>query len=182
MKNLTLLAPRRNEMVALGVILCLLAIAFTVNMRISLRKGRDAQRRGDARTVQNIVSLFQDKYGYYPDSVDGKIVGCESGQFDKYEAPIFRACEWGWDKAMGISIPTDPKTVEGRRYRYESVRDYYQTFASLEESDDEEYSQKVNDRALWCGNVKCNFGVASGDTPIEANLVEYQAQMRHKKK
>lgn len=163
-----------KELIGLTIIFTCLGLAVFVNMRISLRKSRDAQRRGDMRTMQSALTAFQDRYGYYPDSKDGGVIGCESGALDENGKPIFRVCEWGWDKLAGVSLPTDPNTSDGLRYRYESVREYFQVFASLEGHDDEEYNPKVEKRGLWCGTKVCNFGLSNDETPVDSDLAEYK--------
>jgi hypothetical protein len=48
----------------------------------------------------------------------------------------------------------------------------------LESKEEAEYNEAINKRNLSCGNSICNFGLASGDTPLTKTIEEYEYELK----
>lgn len=145
----------------LGVIIVLSVINFGKAQVLS----RDIQRKNDLRhTAKALDEYFKDNNGY-PGAFDGKIVACGSTT----PAP----CRWAGD-TLGLymgTIPQDPLAASnGYSYSYFSSTREFQVYAHLERIGDGEYNKSIESRGLKCGNQICNFGVASGNTPLDQDL------------
>jgi len=168
----------KNQYTAI-VITLIVVVAFTVlNLRISLRRSRDVQRKQDVRNITDLLNNFREEHAYFPLSDEGKIVGCDTGLVDKFDYPIFRSCEWGNDNFVGSPLPEDPQGGRGVRYYYLSSGAYYQVYASLEGSLEAEYDPKIVARNILCGNKICNFGLAWRETPLDKSIDEYENELR----
>lgn len=136
------------------VILFLFFVLFALtgfNMNISIRRGRDNQRKNDLSVLQKALDVYQNKHGEYPPSIDNKIGACKG--------PIFVPCEWGKDKFEILStMPRDPSSNLGREYLYLSNIKGYKIYISLEGKDEAEYTKAIEDLGLLCGNQICNYG------------------------
>ena len=153
----------------------LLVIFLTaVNLRVSLRKGRDAQRKLDVRNISRLLENFREENSYFPESMDGKIRGCETGQIDEFGDPIFRACNWGNDNFAGVPLPSDPHSNLGVSYYYLSSGTHYQIYAALEGTTEAEYDPRIITRNLYCGNKICDFGLGYKETPLDKSIEEYE--------
>ena len=161
----------------------LFVIALTViNLRISLRKSRDAQRKQDVRNISDYLNNFREEYAYFPQSQDGNILGCESGQVDEFGNPIFRLCRWGNDQLVGSPLPTDPQEAHGTQYYYLSSGTHYQVYSALESNNEPEYSGSIVKRNLKCGAKVCNFGLGYKETPLDKSIEEYENELDAKSK
>lgn len=169
----------------------LLIISITVlNMRTSLRKSRDAQRKNDVRSIYDALLAYQNDFGAFPASENGKIKACK-GELDERDIPQFRACEWYQDGLRDIFddsykpylsvILGDPRQGQGRSYYYLSNQKHFQIFASLESADEPEVDVKIIARALPCGQKICNFGRSDGATPLDKSLEEYENELERLK-
>ena len=176
------------------VILLALVIVSYPNFQISLRRARDAQRKNDIGILANGLAKFADDFGSYPlSSPDGKILACNPliSQVGKQVKVDFDPCEWGKD-ALGdpfgnttssyiANLPFDPKASEGLAYFYISNGKRFQIYAHLEGKDEAENDPKIAFRNIICGNKICNFGRASGDTPLDKSLEEYENELLKEK-
>ncbi|MBI2268472.1 MAG: hypothetical protein HYU80_03470 [Candidatus Blackburnbacteria bacterium] len=164
----------KNEILMVGLILTIIWGLALFNFRTSLVRARDVQRKNDLKHIATALNMYLNDFASYPPARDGKIFAC--GEIEK-PSP----CEWGKDGIRDITdssyppyidrIPEDP-LAPGKKYSYLYVTDgkNFQLFAHLENSKDDEYKEGVARRKLACGSQICNFGVASGDTPVEKEL------------
>ena len=195
----------KNE--AIGVILILL-FTFSVtfyNLRISVRRSRDVQRRSDLGVISDAILRFQEGFGYFPPSRDGKIKMCKGDNFDEVVATLrqleefdrnlffegLRGCDWGKDSFRDLTdetyepylklIPKDPREAEGLEYYYISNTNRFQIYSYLEGEEAETgFNIGVVKRNLPCGQKTCNFGKSSGDTPVDMSIDEYERQLKEK--
>ncbi len=172
----------KREIVGLGSILLIIFCATALNLRVSIRKGRDSQRKADLRRISDVLGEYNQDFGIFPFSDKGRIVACVSpeGELDEQGKPILVPCEWAFD---GISpyieaLPSDIHHGQGARYYYLSNGKRFQIYASLESSTEPEYDPKIVARNLACGNRVCNFGLALGKTPLDKSIEEYENEMR----
>lgn len=94
-------------LVVIGIISIMAATVF-VFLGAARAKGRDAARKGDLRTIQNIIAAYADSEGVYPQTLRELV-------------PQYTN-----------KIPTDPQT--GNIYSYAASEDgnYYEVNANLE--------------------------------------------------
>lgn len=187
----------KKETAWLSVILLLIVSASLYNFRLSLRRARDAERKADLGAITNALNDYQDDFGFYPPSLDGKIVACEKpgvdiAKIDKKQIDlidIFQPCEWGQDGLKDVFdpeyppylkvLPVDPHKTRGVSYLYLSSSSHFQLYASLE--GEEETQAGIRARDLSCGVSTCNFGKASGRTPLDKSIEEYENELLQKK-
>ncbi len=176
----------KKEMLIVGSVLVIISVLSFYNLKISLRRARDFQRKDDIGIISNGIFLFKEDFGFYPpSSPDGKILACKKEGIDT-------PCDWGWDSLSDISdasyapyiktIPADPSHGEGRSYLYISTLDNFQILASLEGKDEAEYVKAVEDRGLKCGKFICNIGKGSPGVPLDKSLEEYENEVNAKKR
>src|SRR4030065_1961524 len=99
----------KKEILGVLRILCVVFIVTGFNFQLSLRRARDAQRKGDAGQMSDVLGKFFADYGFFPPSENGKIKICKGADFDKvmqevknkklFDSKLFysglRGCEWG---------------------------------------------------------------------------------------
>lgn len=188
----------------LTIFLILFSVTF-YNLQIAIRKSRDAQRRTDLRTISDALGKFFSDYGFFPPSVDGKIVFCksdnyeqimneitESGVFDRYKFFTgLRPCEWGQDSFADLfdensvpylqTLPADSKHKDGLKYVYISNTKLFQIYSYLEGEDSEDtYNPLVVNRNLMCGTKVCSYGRSYSDIPLNISIEEYEAILLEK--
>jgi type II secretory pathway pseudopilin PulG len=176
-----------DKLVAILILASLLLLSY-FNLQISFRRSRDAQRKADIRSIYDALMAYQNDFGKFPASFEGKIVACKgefNSELDFYElAP----CEWYWDGLEDVNdesypayleqIPSDPHHGKGARYLYISNGRHFQVFASLESSREDEYVAAIADRQLNCGSRICNFGRSDGQVPLDKSLEVYENEIR----
>jgi len=181
----------KRETVAILTILAVLIVALSVNLKIAVRKRRDAQRKSDIREIQVALGKYYDDFGFVPlSSENGEIKAClpkEGPVKDEKGSPIFVACKWGLDKladqgdpnypAYMEKLPRDPSAGQGFEYFYLSNGKDFQLFAALEGKSEAEYDPKIEARGIVCGTKLCNFGLASFDLPLDKTLEEYENKL-----
>ena len=161
----------------MGIISLILAIFMFFNFGISQRKARDAQRKQDVRDITRVLEVYKEKAGSYPLSLNGKIVGCDSGRRDERGEIILRTCDWGVDAFDGRRLLVDPSNSFGIGYYYLSDGKFFQLYASLESRREAEYDVKIVARKLPCGKAVCNFGLGSSRTPLDKSISEYENEL-----
>jgi hypothetical protein len=184
--RVSILGFSKNELRGTVVILLVLFAVIGLNLRVSLRKARDAQRRSDVSSISDGVKAFQADFGFFPKSFEGKIVACE-GELDSKGDPVFKPCEWLYDSlrdnfdssypAYIEHIPTDPHHNSGARYYYVSNGSRFQIYGTYESDTEPEYDEGVVGRNLNCGNRVCNFGKAYADTPVDISIEQYESEL-----
>src|SRR6266567_2349028 len=87
-----------KELLILSFTIVAIVLISLVNFQISFRKVRDEKRRVDLGNIANALNKFNDQYGFYPPSIDGKIGACiGSSTKIKRTLEIFKdpvACDW----------------------------------------------------------------------------------------
>ena len=185
----------KKETISILFVLLVLGIFSAYNFRISLRRGRDSQRKNDLGSLTETLIKYQIDFGTFPlASSDGKILACPpvttKGE-GKQITFIYSPCEWGKDGIYDLSnpkatpylksLPIDPQNNLGVSYHYFSNGGTFQIYASLEGKDDDEYNPTVAKRNLSCGVRVCNFGKAYGKTPVDKSIEEYENELNEKK-
>lgn len=181
---------KQELLVVLGILAVIVSVSL-YNFRTSIRRARDAQRKTDLGVIGGALNKYNEDMGGYPlNSIQGEILACEPltkvGQ-----KTIFSPCICGKDGVRDLSdlafpayitsLPLDPRTGQGRNYVYISNGKRFQLLASLEGDDEAEYNQKIVARGIKCGQYNCNFGVASGNTPLEKSIEEYENEINVEK-
>lgn len=156
-----------------------LVVVIGYNLLISIRKGRDNIRKTDMTAVQGALDKYLERYKVFPESINGKIVGCfgdETYYDQKLEIYVnLVECEWGEDGFESLEkLPRDPSYKKGRNYLYLSNKKHFQLFTSLEGQGESEYTENVAKRQLNCGDAICNFGKSYGGVPLEISLEKYE--------
>lgn len=169
------------------LIIAFIISAISINLLVSERKGRDAQRKQDIRSIYDALEKYHTDFGSYPASENGRIVACDSGSKNELGQPILKACDWGLESLRDVGdlsypvylerIPSDPSNRSGRAYQYLSDTKYFQMYASLEGHDEAEFDTRIVSRNLGCGVAICNFGFASGATPLDKSIEEYENEL-----
>lgn len=170
----------RKDTKFLIIIFLLLILLIGLNLRVSLRKGRDNIRRTDMSALQGALDKYLAEYKVFPESKDGKIVGCmgDDTYFDEKKGVYQNLieCQWGQDSFQNLEVlPRDPKYQSGRNYLYLSNSKNYQIFTALEGNNSSEYTDiSIISRNLICGNQICNYGKSYGSVPVGISLEEYE--------
>lgn len=147
---------RQETVVVLIILFCLGFISF-FNFQDALKRGRDNERKNDLSDLKKALEDYHSKYNMYPSSLDALSVVMKN-------------------------VPKDPSTPSGRSYLYLTDGKYFQIYAGLEANGDSEYNSKIVVRNLKCGNFVCSFGRASGETPLDKSLQEYENELDAKKR
>ncbi|HCR35783.1 hypothetical protein A2130_00670 [Candidatus Woesebacteria bacterium GWC2_33_12] len=154
----------KTEIKYLLIIFTFLILVTGINIKTSLRKGRDTTRKNDMSAMQKEVDTFLQKYKEFPKStIDGRIIGCfiENPVVDNETSHALNAvaCDWGVSKFENINvINNDPSYRKGRKYLYISDGDKYEIYVSLEGKNEDEYSLTIIQKNLHCGDFICNYG------------------------
>lgn len=142
----------KQELKALGVIFGILLIISVPNFALSIKRARDLTRKNDIRDLAQAAEKYNEKYFFFPDGI----------------APLAEFLP---------AVPQDPQTGEGLKYVYISNSRRFQIYASLEDKNQDEYSQTIEKRNISCGVKICNFGRAYGKTPLDVSLEEYEQRI-----
>lgn len=142
----------RDELKGLGVIFLILIAISIPNFTISIKRARDVTRKDDIRDLAQAARDYQGKYFFFPESIE----------------PLAEFLP---------AIPKDPQNSKGVEYVYISNGRRFQTFASLEDKNQDEYDETVEKRNIKCGVQVCNFGRSSGKTPLDKSLEEYENEI-----
>lgn len=163
----------KSETIGVGLILLLIIVLSVYNFRFSQMKARDAQRKADIGSIANALRTFFDDFDFYPKEKEKRILYCGSKE-------ALSPCIWGVDKLVDLAdptyppyldvIPADPKSKDSYFYVYFSNTREYQILAYLEDESDIEINSTIQARGIACGKVICNYGIASGRTPLDRDL------------
>ncbi len=182
-----ILGFKKIEFIWVFVVLVAIGFATYTNLQISLRRGRDVQRKSDIKVIHDaLLSYFVDESSF-PQAFEGKIVACFGG-VDAQGIAQPTACDWSRDSLTNIwsnavylpHLPTDPHHNDGARYYYISNGRYFQLYAALESSSEAEYDKSIVARNIMCGDRVCNFGLASYGAPLDKSIEEYENELRMK--
>lgn len=195
----------KREITGVSLILAFVFLLSLFNFGVSIRKSRDAQRKGDLGAISRSLEKYRDDFGFFPPATgDGKILACPKDNFDEIASQAmtptgldmekyfeaFVGCVWGEDKLIDPQdkdhppyinpLPKDPK--DGViQYLYFSNTKRFQIFAYLEgEHQEDGYNENIEKRNLYCGNAICNFGRSFGETPLDMTIEEYEIELIEK--
>jgi len=145
------------ELLLVIIILGVLATLIIGNFFTSLKKGRDARRKGDLEQIQRALEMYYEDKKAYPVTAGltfgGKL--CENNP-----------CGTS-DKVYMQKVPNDP--ISGKNYEYLSADGTdYKLFACLE-NDQQILPYESSGYSLTCGNCKnqaggtvvCIWGISS---------------------
>lgn len=184
----------KEELIAILFIFGILMIVSIPNFSLSIKRARDSSRKDDMGSLQAALDNYFADFGEYPKSTsDGRIIGCKApGSIVRRDAKgkllvDYVPCEWGKDSLVNpidysrkpyISpIPNDPQKLQGMTYFYISNGLRYQLYGSLEDTSQNEYDKRIVARGISCGARRCNFGRASGNTPLDISIEEYEDEL-----
>ncbi len=195
----------RQETIVVTLLFALVFFATYLNMRTSLRRARDAQRKGDLGAVTDALEKFKNELGFFPSSENGKIKICKADNFEdvlneiktseKFDMKLFetglKTCEWGNDPLRDVlddsvspymkSLPSDPKTKNGINYYYMSNGERFQIYTYLEgEKTEDGYDERIISRNINCGIKICSFG-RSYNVPVDKSIEQYELELLQKK-
>ena len=106
------------ELMIVIAILGILAAMISGNFITSLKKGRDARRKGDLEQISRGLEMYYEDQKVYPTAVPGKNILAT------------QIIDSGSKKIYMENVPTDPST--GNNYSYISDGTTYQLYACLE--------------------------------------------------
>jgi hypothetical protein len=175
----------KNEFIGVSAILIFIFVASALNMRVSLRRARDARREGDISVIFDSLNNYKEINGSYPlASADGRILACigpetKKETVDGHEEVVnWAPCRWGLDGFSNLkTLSKDPQSELGIAYFYKSNGARFQLYSSLEGEDEAEYSAQIANRGWACGSRICNFGKSSPQTPLDKTLEEYENEL-----
>jgi len=164
----------KKEILIVSLIFSVLGAAVYVNLSVSLRKGRDAQRKQDLWIISTALIAYQNNRSSFPPSFEGKIEACNG------------PCRWHQDGLVDPitgevyvgSLPADPHHNKGARYYYISNGRYFQIYGALESAEENEYDEGIVARNIMCGTRVCNFGKGFMGTPLDKSIEEYENELR----
>jgi len=178
----------KSEIISLVIIFTVLAAVSIPNFIMSLRRARDKVRRDDMGALNHAFDEYlADFNNSLPQATpDGRIMDClkpgdkpiqnKSGGWSYNPIP----CNWGKDSFVNLitgkvymsTLPQDPNYKSGAIYLYLSDGDRYQTYATMEGTDEPEVDPKIIARNLMCGNKVCNIG-RSYNVPTDISIEAY---------
>lgn len=193
----------RQEAFVVALLVLFVASLTIFNLNISIRRARDAQRKADLGAISDALDKYYEDFGFFPPSVEGKILACKGDNFTQNFEEIRKAevfdrtaffailvpCDWGKDgfrdatddsyEPYLTTVPQDPKKPEGADYLYLSNTLRFQLFAHLEgEKSETGYDQGIVKRNLTCGTgFICNFGKSFGETPLNQSIEDYEQEL-----
>lgn len=170
----------KPEVASLVIIFAILIAVSTPNFIVSLRRARDAQRKADIGSIHDSLLRYQNDFGSFPLSIDGKIAACEPVTFREVagiKTPVFSPCDWGKTSLADLSDSSYPpylKVIPNGSYYYFSNGSRFQIYGSLEGKSEDEYDESIIKRGVSCGDVVCNFGRSFSKTPLNVSIEEYE--------
>ena len=151
------------ELLIIIVILGVLTTLIMGNFFTSLKKGRDAQRKGDLEQIQRSLEMYYEDKKAYPLTAAFDL----THGYSFCESAVRQNC-LATEKAYMLKLPRDPSG--GQSYGYESADGtYYKLYACLENSQ-QVLPYTSNPTAFNCqqqcfdkdnNSVKCIWGVSS---------------------
>ncbi len=122
------------------------------NFVTSLKKGRDAKRKGDLQSIRNAIESYYEDKKSYPTTIvfGGKL--CET-------APCISS-----EKVYMYKVPADP--VSGFNYVYQTdVSSYFKLYSCIENTKDPGEGVLQSGYSATCGACgTCKFAVTSTNT------------------
>jgi len=146
------------ELLVVIMILGILAALISGNFFTSLKKGRDARRKGDLEQIQRALEMYYEDKGSYPTFNIFATAG-----YQLCETKIASTC--GSEKVYMIKIPDDP--LSSNNYVYSQTGSAYQLYSCIENSQDQGQGVKQTGYGVSCGSGVCNpckYGISSPNT------------------
>jgi len=150
------------ELLIVIIIMGVIAVLITGNFFTSLKKGRDARRKGDLEQVQRALEMYYEDKKAYPTAGANPSFPF-GGQFCETSACIA-------EKIYMQKVPNDP--IGGKSYLYVSDDNKsYQLYACLE--NDQQILPYTSSSSLSCAtnckdkndsSIPCLWGVSSNNT------------------
>jgi len=146
-KKNTLIGFTLIELLLVIAILGILATLIIGNFITSLKKGRDARRKGDLEQVQRALEMYYEDNRAYPE-----------------ESEIVFGSEFSKDNYVYMKkLPNDP--TSGNNYLYQSDGTYYKLYSCIENSLDQGPGVDQSGYEVNCGNCdSCRYGISSPNT------------------
>ncbi len=165
------------ELMVVISIIGILTAAIGGNYMTSRTRARDSERKNALTQMRNALEIYFNDHGYYPEAIDGRILGLEWG------GPLIDSNT----TVYMVQLPKDSRDPDITFY-YEvdgtssSLTDQlkYRIYARLENPTDgdtdldddgelgDEYDGTVGDgEAKFCGDSYCNYGIPSPTTTME---------------
>lgn len=157
------------ELLVVIAIIGLLTGLGLANFMTSQKKGRDAERKGALKQIQNSLEAFvnDSTTGVYPASnASGQLLACPYTPASRTGAPCtFGVSSFTDSRTVYINpVPGDPRGA--RQYCYRSNGRGYQIYAQLENPNDQDRLAT----AVTCAGNSYNFGVSSYNTTPGGSL------------
>jgi len=165
------------ELMVVISIIAVLTSAIGGNFMTSRIRARDSERKNGLTQIRNALEIYFNDHGYYPEAVDGKILGLDWG------GPLID----GNTTVYMVQLPRDSREPDADFY-YEvdgtaglfTDQLKYRVYTRLENPNDgdtdldgdgvvgDEYDGSAGDgQAKFCGAVYCNYGIPAPTTTME---------------
>lgn len=159
--DFSLINWKKNEIgFVVGVVFLILGVSL-FQLRISMMKTRDAQRKADVELVARAMEAYFSDYKEYPTaSENGEIVACGREGLE--------VCVWGQGKVVDRDevvylnkLPIEPLVQKGYKYVYwvDEDRQNFKIYVSLEYRSDPAFK---NNLTVMCGEkIQCRWYVGN---------------------
>jgi len=138
------------ELLVAMVILGILSLLLIGNFTVTLKRGRDAQRKNDLAQIQKAFELYYEDNKVYPVFADNDIFGkklCSTGAIIATSD-----CPSG-DTTYMVKVPKDPTSTYVYRYEPGATGSSYYLYSYIE--NDLDQGSGVNKNG-YVGNEKCD--------------------------
>jgi len=162
---------RGFTLVELMIVMVILGILMTIGTQAfiaSMKRGRDATRKGNLRAISNALEMYYNDKGKYPvwDGA-GSIPGCYNAGGSTGVCgtayPIFKDSIANGAMYMA-QFPADPIILQKYYYISSATGGQYQIYTHLESSQDPAIFAPAA-AGTDCGtNAACNWGLSSANT------------------
>lgn len=140
------------ELMIVIIILGVLTTLISGNFLNSLKKGRDARRKGDLQNIQKALELYYEDVKAYPTTVTFGDQLCHPNL----------GCDTSTGKVYMQKIPVDPSS--GYDYYYISPDGTdYKLYSCIENEHDQGQGVLQAGYNNNCGNCECKFGLSSSN-------------------
>lgn len=140
------------ELMIVIALMAALAGLIIGNFVTSLKKGRDAKRKGDLQSIRNAIESYYEDKKSYPTTIvfGGKL--CETAPCPSSE------------KVYMYKVPADPSSAYSYVYQTD-VTSYFKLYSCIENNQDQGEGVLQSGYDATCGACgSCKFGIASTNT------------------
>ncbi len=164
------------ELMVVISIIGILTAAIGGNYMTSRMRARDSERKNGLSQVRNALEIYFNDHGYYPEAIDGKILGLDWG------GPLID----GNTTVYMVQMPVESRENKTIYYEVDGQTSVftdqlkYRIYVRLENENDgdtdldddgvigDEYDGTVGDGTVKsCGDAYCNYGISSPTTTME---------------